>query len=213
MIDYIYNKKDDLKIYDLDILCSLYYLGDKYNINKLATESLGAIRCKSIGTKNVLDVGHLADQYSVYEDLAETLYASAARGLSSIFGGDITKVGEFFAKLVTEAPASTSFKGLERIMARVGKPPVCGNCKSFPCMNEENVTKDNFVPGANEIINLSEDIPASVYGEFDECGGGIYGKLSKPYPTATNRFQFQLEQNPDTQFYQIDFSSDTVYDC
>ena len=149
MIDYIYNKKDDLKIYDLDILCSLYYLGDKYNINKLIRESLEAIRWKDISTKNVLNVGLLADRYSVYEELAETLYETAARGLSSIFDGEINKVGEFFAKLVTEVPASTNCKGLERIMARVGKPPVCDNCN---CMNEENVTKDNFVPGANVII-------------------------------------------------------------
>ena len=48
MIDYIYNKKDDLKIYELDLLCSLYYLGDKYNINKLVKETLEAIRGKVI---------------------------------------------------------------------------------------------------------------------------------------------------------------------
>jgi len=212
MIDYIYNKKDNLKFYDLDILCSLYYLGDKYNISKLVTESLQAIRCKSINTKNVLDVGLLADQYSVHEELAETLYDTAARGLTSIFDGEVTKVGEFFTKLVTEAPASTSFKGLERIMARVGKPPVCDNCKSSPCMNEENVTKDNFVPGANVIIYRIEDMSACVYGEFDEWGGGIYGKLIKPHSTVNNRFQFQLEQNPDNELYQV-VSSDTVYDC
>jgi len=211
MIDYIYNKKDDLKIYDLDTLCSLYYLGDKYNINKLATESLGAISCKSIVTKNVLDVGHLADQYSVYEELAETLYDTAARGLSSIFDGEITKVGEFFTKLVTEAPASTSCKGLERIMARVGKPPVCDNCKSFPCMDEEFVTKDNFVPEANVIIYLSKGVPACVYGQFDECGNGILGKLIKPHPTIKSRFQFQFQVQFD--LYQMAFSGDSVYDC
>jgi len=215
MIEYIYNKKDDLKIYPLDILCSLYFLGDKYNISKLGTDSLEAIRRKDISTKNVLAVGLLADQYSVYEELAETLYATAARGLSTIFNGDVTKVGEFFTKLVTEAPASTSCKGLERIMARVGKPPVCDNCKAFPCMKEEFVTKDNFVPNANVMIYVSEDIPVCVYGEFE--GPSIYVKLIKPHPTLNNRFQFQIGQNSDdyenTALYQIDFSTDSVYDC
>jgi len=213
MIDYIYNKKDDLKIYDLDILCSLYYLGDKYNINKLVKETLEAIRGKVIGTENVLDVGLLADQYSVYEELAETLYDTAARGLSSIFNGEITKVGEFFTKLVTEVSASTSCKGLERIMARVGKPPVCDNCKSSPCMRDEFVTKENFVPGASVITYLAEDkdFPACVFGEFEGCGYGMEGKLVKPHPLLNYRFQFQNTDS--TRVYQMDYSEDTVYYC
>jgi len=206
MIDYIYNKKNYLEIYDLDTLCSLYYLGDKYNINKLIRESLEAIRWKDISTKNVLNVGLLADRYSVYEELAETLYETAARGLSSIFNGEVTKVGEFFTNLATEAPASTSCKSLVRIMARVGKPPVCDNCKAYPCKMGLLVTKDNFVPGANILTFLEEHKPLRVYGNEH-----IEGKLIRPDPTFNSRFQFQLPQH--SEVYQMAFSEEPVFGC
>jgi len=206
MIDYIYNRKGNLHTYDLDILCSLYSLGDKYNINKLVTESLKAIRWKDIGTENVLEVGLLADQYSVYEELAETLYDTAAQGLSSIFNGEVTKVGEFFTKLATEAPASASCKSLVRIMARVGKPPVCDNCKAYPCKMGLEVTKDNFVPGANMFNFMSDYEPSRVYAD-----GYIEGKLIKPDPTFNGRFQFQLAQN--NEVYTMAFSEASVFGC
>jgi len=211
MINYIYNKKNRLILYDLDILCSLYYLGDKYNINTLVTESLEAIRWKPITTENVLDVGLLGDQYSVYEELAETLYDKAARSLSYLFNGEVTKVGEYFTKLATEAPASTSCKSLVRILARVGKPPVCDSCKAFPCMSGVEVTKDNFVPGANIQFFLSEDEPLRVYG--DEM---VEGKLVKLDPTDNNRFQLQLGRQSDTDngmLYQMAFSEEPIYGC
>jgi len=206
MIDYIYNKKGKLYIYDFDILCSLYKLGDKYNIKELVTESLDVITWKDIGTENVLDVGLLVDQYSVYEELAETLLDTAARGLSSIFDGEVTKVGEFFTKLVSEVPASASCKSLVRIMARVGKPPVCENCKAYPCKTGLEVTKDNFVPGANMFTFMSEHDPARVYAD-----GYIEGKLIKPDPTFNGRFQFKFAQN--TEEYQMAFSEASVFGC
>jgi len=151
MIDFIYDKKADVNIYDWDILCSLYYLGDKYNIKILLEDSLKAILAKEITTENVLNVGLLADQNSVHEELAETLYEAAAIGLSKMFDGDVVKVQQFFHELdATEAPtSSSSSKSLIKIMARVRKLEVCKNCKATPCLNGRKITKENFVPEAS----------------------------------------------------------------
>ena len=68
MIDYIY-KGVDLGTHDLCMLCSLYCLGDKYNISILVEESLERIKSKDISTENILNVCLLADQYSSIHDL------------------------------------------------------------------------------------------------------------------------------------------------
>jgi len=151
MIDFIYDKKVDVSIYEWDILCSLYYLGDKYNIEILMKESLKAILSKEITTENVVSVGLLADQNSVHEELADTLYEAAAKGLSKMFDSEyadevVVKVQQFFHELETsEAPTSTSsFKSLVKIMARVRKLAVCKNCWSIPCLNGKEITKENI---------------------------------------------------------------------
>jgi len=172
MIDFIYDKKTDVGIYEWDILCSLYYLGDKYNIKILMEESQRAILSKEITTENVLNVGLLADQNSVHGELAETLYEAAAIGLSKMFDGDVVKVQQFFHELdATEAPTSTSsFKSLVKIMARVRKLAVCKNCKGTPCLNGRKITKENFVPGAaisrvkgesSKLCKLMKPVPRS----------------------------------------------------
>jgi len=159
MIDFIYDKKPDVSIsfYEWDILCSLYYLGDKYNIKILMEESLKAILSKEITAENVVNVGLLAEQNSVHEELAETLYDAAAKGLSKMFDGDygdevVVKVQQFFHELeTTESPTSTSsFKSLVKIMARLRKLAicVCKNCRTTPCLNGKEITKENYVQGA-----------------------------------------------------------------
>ena len=65
MINFIYTKETDLSIYGFEMLCSIYYLADKYNINALKEETLEAIKAKEILVDNVLDVGLLAEQHSV----------------------------------------------------------------------------------------------------------------------------------------------------
>jgi len=157
MIDFIYDRKTDVSIYEWDILCSLYYLGDKYNIKILMEESLKAILSKEITAENVVNVGLLAEQNSVHEELAETLYDAAAKGLSKMFDSDygdevVVKVQQFFHELeTTESPTSTSsFKSLVKIMARVRKLAVCvcKNCRTTPCLNGKEITKENYVQGA-----------------------------------------------------------------
>jgi len=149
MIDFIYNRRVNLSTYDLGILCALYCLGDKYNISVLMEESLREIRCKEILTKDIVNVGLLAEQYHLREQLVDTLYESAAVSLSKKFDGEFTKVIEFFNEIRVEAPASPSAMTLMNIMGKVKKPPVCNNCKAYPCKSGTKVTKENFVPNAD----------------------------------------------------------------
>ena len=79
MINFIYTKKTDLSIYSFEMLCSVYYLADKYNINALKEETLKAITTKDISADNVLDVGLLAEQHWAHEELTETLYVAATQ--------------------------------------------------------------------------------------------------------------------------------------
>jgi len=156
MIDFIYNKKTDLKTYDFEHLCTLYYLADKYNINVLKEETLKAIRSKEISPKNILDVGFLADKHSIHEELVEHLYEAAAESLSHKFNGDLDKVVEFYTEIdASETKPSVSCKSLVNIMKRVKRvrkrklsSPVCENCENSPCITGKGLNKDNFVPGA-----------------------------------------------------------------
>jgi len=150
MIDYIYNKGVDLGTYDIDVLCTLYCLGDKYNIQILAEESLEKIRSKDISAENILHVCHLADQYSIHDQLVDTLFGSAALCLSKILDDKLTltKVSQFFSKITADASVSPSAMTLVKILGKVKKPVVCGNCKADPCMSGTKVSRENFVPNA-----------------------------------------------------------------
>jgi len=149
MINYIYNKEVNLGTYDLSMLCALYCLGDKYNINILVEESLDGIGSKDISTTNILKVCLLADQYSIHEKLVDTLYDSAAQSLSRIFGGELTKVSKFFSEISADASTSPSAMSLVKIMGKIKKPLVCANCKASPCKSGTKVTRENFVPNAD----------------------------------------------------------------
>jgi len=187
MIDFIYDKKVDVSIYEWNILCSLYYLGDKYNIKILMKESLKAILSKEITAENVVSVGLLADQNSVHKELADTLYVAAANGLSKMFDSEygdevVVKVQQFFHELETaEAPTSTSsFQSLVKIMARVRKQAVCKNCRTTPCLNGKEITKENFVYGSGAAVTqlrgktgkLVKHVPMSEPAKFYISGAG-----------------------------------------
>jgi len=180
MLDYIYNKGVDLGTYDLDMLCTLYCLGDKYNINILVEECLDKIRGKNISSKNILDVCLTADHYSVHEKLVDTLYDSAAQSLSKIFDGELTliKVSQFFSEITANASDSPSPSAitLAQIMGKVKKPTVCNNCKADPCMSGTQVSRENIVP------NAEIKLVASV---------SVTGKVITPDPVDASFFWFK----------------------
>ena len=99
MINFIYNVKTDMNKYNFEILCSLYYLADKYNINALKKEALSTIGNKSIPAREALSVGVLADLNSVHEGLVETLHEAAAHSLSKVLKGDMNKSIDFFNQI------------------------------------------------------------------------------------------------------------------
>jgi len=205
MIDYIYNRRVDLSTYDLDTLCALYCLGDKYNINILMEESLKEIRLKEIPAKNILDVGLLAEheQYSLHEQLVETLHDSAAQSLSEKVDDECSRVIEFFNELSVEAPANPSPTTLMKIMGKVKKPTVCDNCKAFPCKNGTNLTKENFVPNAE--VKLVASVSLSGKAIWSSSRQFWFIRRGASRPEAMNyRFRDNEEFEEDYVF---------VYDC
>jgi len=168
MIDYIYNNGVDIGTYDLDMLCTLYCLGDKYNINILVEESLEKIRSKNIPSKNILDVCLTADQYSIHEKLVDTLYDAAAQSLSKMFGGELTTltmVSQVFSEITADASAASSSPSaitLAKIMGKVKKPSVCENCKAAPCMSGTQVSRENIVPNAEVRLVASVSVTGKV---------------------------------------------------
>ena len=120
MISFIYNKKTDLSNYDFDLLCSIYYLADKYNINALEEETLKAVKSKHIPSDNVLDIGVLAMKHSIHDKLAEALFEAAARRLSRLFKGDLSRAADYLAKVDADDNLDPiRYKSVVKIMARL----------------------------------------------------------------------------------------------
>jgi len=120
MISFIYNKGIDLRSYDFDMLCSIFYLADKYNITALEEETLKAIKGKNIPSGDVIEIGVLAMTHSIHGNVAEALFEAAARRLSRMFLGDIYKAAEYLAQVDTEDTlGDTRYKSVVKIMARL----------------------------------------------------------------------------------------------
>jgi len=149
MVNFIYDKKTNVGNYDHDLLCSIYYLADKYDIDALERETLEAIKCKEISAENVIDVGVLAIQYAVHDKLAEALYEASAKSLSMIFNGDLNKAAEYLSKMDSDDSLDLiRYKSALKIITRFPTTIVCVNCKVFPCITGVRLTRDNFVKGA-----------------------------------------------------------------
>jgi len=120
MIHFIYIKEIDLNHLDFDMLCSVYYLADKYNIAPLEKETLKAIQSKEIPFENVLDIGVLAIKHSAHDKLAEALFEAAAQRLSRIFKGDLTKAVDYLTKIDADVSLdSARYEIVVKIMARL----------------------------------------------------------------------------------------------
>jgi len=152
MVNFIYNVKTDMSIYDFERLCSLYYLGEEYNINALKKEALLAISKKGIPVEEILGVCALAEQYSVHDGLKETLLKTTAQSLWKIFKGDLKNALDFFSQIEVDDTTTNSAKSLVQLIASLKKikQMVCDNCKSSLslCLTGVGITRENFVPGA-----------------------------------------------------------------
>jgi len=171
MINFIYTKETDLSIYDFEMLCSIYCLSDKYNIDPLKEETLEAFKSKDISADNVLNVGVLADQHSAHEELTETLYESATKSLRKMFDGQLTKAADFCAKIDADTSPSLC-RSAVKMMARLKtiSPAGCSNCQASPCLGGVRITRTNLVPGAM-VLSL----------------GGIY-KILGLHPNEANKY-------------------------
>ena len=123
MISFIYDKMTNMSNYDFDILCSIYYLADKYNIPVLEKKILEVIQSKEISIENVVDIGVLAVKYEVHDKLAEAIYEACAQRLSRIFNSDLNKAVEYLKKIDADGSLDFfSYKSVMKIMARLKAP-------------------------------------------------------------------------------------------
>jgi len=146
MIEYIYNKKLVFKDASLNFLASLYYLADKYNIKDLRDEIVASIPEHEVTKENVLEVGLLAEENVLHQELSEVLYDAAAG-----FVKDKSAVDNLCADGNGEH-AEVIFKIINR-SNKVNrsikvKSNFCGNCQQATCLTGQQLTSDNFVKGA-----------------------------------------------------------------
>ena len=162
MISFIYDKMTNMSNYDFDILCSIYYLADKYNIPVLEKKILEVIQSKEISIENVVDVGVLAVKYEVHDKLAEAIYEACAQRLARIFNGELDKAVEYLNKIDADGSLDLiRYKSVMKIMARLRRPPVtpvCTNCKVSPCLTGVKLSGENFVKGAKVAAISVENI-------------------------------------------------------
>jgi len=140
MIEYVYNKKLVFKDISLSFLASLYYLANKYNIEDLRDEIVASIPEHEVTKENVLEVGLLAEENVLHQELSEALYDVAAG-----FVKDKRAVDDLCAD-ENEEHAVVIFKVINK--SRKVKSELCGNCQQTPCLSGQQLTSANFVKGA-----------------------------------------------------------------
>jgi len=149
MVDYIYNKKVGLIDYDHHFLSSLYYIADLYNIEELRSDIIASIHEHVVSDQNFLDVAIIAENNILYPRLSEPLYDSAAVFMKNKFGDKIGNVFNFFSETdASEAHRIVIFKMMARMKSLPNPTPNCKNCDQNFCLNDQVVTRENFVPGA-----------------------------------------------------------------
>ena len=174
MIHFIYDKETNVLNYDFDMLCSLYYLADKYNITALEKGALKVIKSKEISVENVIDVGVLAIQYAVHDKLANTLYEACAQRLLRLFNGKLSEAIKYLSEIDADDSLDLiRFKSLMKIMSRLRDMEAawCSNCKAIPCISGERLSRHNFVQGAKIVAYTVKGLD-SIDHCSELCGGG-----------------------------------------
>jgi len=147
-IAFIYDKELCWDDYGFEIICSLYYLSDKYNVECLKNDLIFSIHERDTSKEGVLDVGMLAEEYVIFPELSNALYSCAAACLKKEFGRDIMKVYEFYTNHpgLSEAHALIIFK----MMSMINKINVCLNCKmkGLRCYHGHSIASTDVVLGA-----------------------------------------------------------------
>jgi len=184
MIKFIYDKETDLSNYDFNMLCSIYYLSDKYNIPALEKVTLEAINSKEIEVENIIDIGILAIQHAVHEKLADALYEASAQRLSRMFNGQLNKAVDYLREIdAGDSLDPIACQGVLKIMARLKKitpTAVCINCKAFPCITGAQLSSDNFVLGAKiaaiDGFNDGIDHGSHLWNDYSFTGVDKHGR-------------------------------------
>jgi len=160
-IAFIYGKQLIWEDYDLEMIASLYYLSDKYNVRILGNELISFISELKVDKGSALEVATLAQESILLPELSHALFLSATRCLKEEFGSDSEKVYDFCTDQpgINESHALVIFK-MMTLMKTVPNPPnlMCMNCKRFKkqCLDGVGISSANFVPGANITPNINQ---------------------------------------------------------
>jgi len=147
MIDFVYNKNPFVSSYELQFLSSLFYVAEKYNISALKNEIIASIIKKEVLDENVLDIAIIAEMNVIQAEFSERLYDRVAQFLMKKFAGKLNNAIEYFSQTeATQANGLVLLKAMARM--KTISPPLCENCKAYPCMDGVGVSKANFVSGA-----------------------------------------------------------------
>ena len=142
MIKYIYNMQPKWKDLDTRTMCSLYYLGDKYNIGCLRDDIFTNISGIEITRENLLK------RTVTIILLSESLYRITTDFLKAECRGKLDRASDFCLEAETFEIEFNPLAFL-KIMARrsVGPPEKCENCQQVECQDGVDV-RDNFITGA-----------------------------------------------------------------
>jgi len=151
MIDFIYGKEVNLIACDMNFICALYNVAEKYNIVALRDKIILAIPEHKVSMVNVVDLAMLAEDCIVHPVLSQALYNAVAGFLKKAFSGSLDKALDFLAESkANEKQAWVLYKVMVLIKSvpSTPTPMPCHNCKESACLNGQGVISETFVPGA-----------------------------------------------------------------
>ena len=151
-LDIIYNVSVDFKELNPGILGELFYLAEKYRIGCVKIALVEYVKAKEIKTDEVLEVFRIAESNSHLEEFASSLFMSCAKFTHKC---TVSELLQLFDEDVEEQ--NSAF--LHRFMKFMSKAfhSKCKNCQHLPCLDNEYLSKENFVKDA-VIIKVDIDI-------------------------------------------------------
>jgi len=142
LVDLLYNKKVSFENLSFSLLIELFYLADKFILDKMKDVIIHEVSSRKLVSGKLLEAATVAQDKVYLESFSEALFKACVKFVKE----NMRSVFEIFDSLV---PGEANADTLHRLMAKANRihdePPVCENCKGSPCLHGQDVTIDNFV--------------------------------------------------------------------
>jgi len=148
-IDILYNTKQDMKHFSLQLLGDLFYLAEKYQVKTLKIAIETTVKSIELEAHEVLDALKIAETYSHLKDFAEIV-----EGICIEFAV-CDNLGEVFLKSKVNEDISCNLHKLIVKAYKKENEKCCINCCQHPCINDSVLSRENFEPNAH--ITLSDN--------------------------------------------------------